>query len=738
MDDAPTSQPHNPLHGITLEAMLTELVAHFGWSELGARIQVNSFNVDPSIGSSLKFLRKTPWAREKVEGLYRFMQRELARAAKADALESARWAAPEAMPTAAPFGSWKSPVTADLIVGETVRLGQLAVQDDDVFWSEGRPQDEGRNVLVWCSADGRTTDLTPAPLNVRSRVHEYGGGAYTVGRRAGFFTNDADQQIWRIRAGEAPQPLTADRGMRHADIVIDAQRKRLICVREDHSAGHGEALTTIVGIGLSNGATQVLVSGHDFFSTPRLSPDGRRLAWLSWNHPNMPWDGTELWLADVLPGGGLGPPVKVAGGSTESIFQPSWSPQGELHFVCDRSGWWNLYRVRAEQVQPLHPMAAEFGTPQWAFGMSTYGFDARGRIVCSYVEAGRSRLALIDAEAGTFAPIETEYCAIEGLQVGADFAVFIGASETAPAAVVRLDLNTLALRTLRQSSRATIPSAFISIGQSITYPTEGGLQAHAFFYPPTHPAFRGPEGERAPLIVTTHGGPTGSTDASFKWSIQYWTSRGFAVVDVNYGGSSGYGRAYRERLDGQWGVVDVDDSVNAARFLIARGNVDAERVVIRGASAGGYTTLCALTFRNFFKAGASHYGIGDLEALVRDTHKFESRYLDTLIGPYPACQAVYRARSPVNFAHQLTSPMILFQGAEDKAVPPTQAQAMFEAVKAKGLPVAYLLFEGEQHGFRRAANIRRAFEAELYFYGRIFGFTPADAIEPVMIENLTG
>ena len=736
MDDAPPSQPRNLLHGVTLEAILTALVAYFGWGELGERIQVNSFNVDPSIASSLKFLRKTPWAREKVEGLYAFMLREQARASRSEALASAQPAVPAAVPTAAPFGSWKSPVTAELIVGETVRLGQLAVLDDDVFWSEGRPQDEGRNVLVWCSTDGRTTDLTPAPLNVRSRVHEYGGGAYTVGRRAGFFTNDADQQIWRIRAGEAPQALTDEHGTRHADIVIDAQRKRLICVREDHRADTGEALTTIVGIGLASGAAQVLVSGHDFFSTPRLSPDGRRLAWLSWDHPNMPWDGTELWLADVLADGTLGAPAKVAGGVAESIFQPNWSPQGELHFVSDRSGWWNLYRVRAGQVRPLHPMAAEFGTPQWVFGMSTYGFDARGRIVCTYVEAGRSRLALIDAQAGMFEPIDTEFCAIEGLQVGADFAVFIGASETAPAAVVRLDLNSRTLRRLRQSSRATLAAACIAIGQAITYPTEGGLQAHAFFYPPTHSAFHGPEGERAPLIVTTHGGPTGSTDASFKWAIQYWTSRGFAVVDVNYGGSSGYGRAYRERLAGLWGVVDVDDAINAARHLITRGDADARRVVIRGASAGGYTTLCALTFRSFFKAGASHYGIGDLEALVRDTHKFESRYLDRLIGPYPQAQALYRERSPIHHTDRLAAPMILFQGAEDKAVPPAQARAMFDAVNAKGLPVAYLLFEGEQHGFRRASTIRRVLGAELYFYARVFGFTPADPLEPVDIRNL--
>ncbi|MEO8806829.1 MAG: S9 family peptidase [Burkholderiaceae bacterium] len=656
------------------------------------------------------------------------MRREQARAARAETT-------PAAERVVAPFGSWASPVTTDLIVGETIRLGQLAVLDADIFWTEGRPAEQGRNVLVWCSADGQAQDLTPAPLNVRSRVHEYGGGAFTVGRRAGFFTHDADQQLWRIRAGEAPQALTDAPGQRHADAVIDALHKRLVCVREDHSAG-GEAVTTLVSIRLSNGAATVLASGHDFYSTPRLSPDGRQLAWLSWDHPNMPWDGSELWLADVLADGSLGVARRVAGSTTESIFQPSWSPQGELHFVSDRSGWWNLYRVRDGQVQPLHPMAAEFGVPQWAFGMSTYGFDARGRIVCSYIEEGRSQLALLDADTGRFESMATTYCSIRDLQVGADFVAFIGASETTPEEVVRLDLNSAAQRVLRRSSRATLAAEHVSVAQAITFPTEGGVTAHAFFYPPTNASQRGPEGERPPLIVIDHGGPTGACSAEFKWSLQYWTSRGFAIVDVNYGGSSGYGRAYRERLDGQWGVVDVDDSVNAARFLIARGDVDAGRVVIRGGSAGGYTTLCALTFRNFFKAGASHYGIGDLEALAQDTHKFESRYLDRLIGPYPERRALYLERSPVHHTGRLNSPMILFQGLEDRAVPPAQAQSMFDAVRAKGLPVALLMFEGEQHGFRRAETIRRVLEAELAFYGRVFGFTPAGPEVPLEIHNL--
>jgi dipeptidyl aminopeptidase/acylaminoacyl peptidase/uncharacterized protein (DUF2132 family) len=741
----PAPQRRNPLHGVTLEAMLAELVAHFGWSELGQRIRIKSFNVDPSIASSLKFLRKTPWAREKVEGLYLFMRREQTWAEPP--VTAATPASRSAEPAIAPFGSWASPISAELIAGATLRLGQIQVRGDDIFWSEGRPQEQGRNVLVWHGSDGRSTDLTPAPLNVRSRVHEYGGGAFTLGPRAGFFTNDADQQIWRIRANEAPQPLTSEPGTRHADIVIDARRKRLICVREDHRAGDREALNTIVGIKLSDGAAQVLASGHDFYSTPRLSPDGQQFAWLSWDHPNMPWDGCELWLADIAADGSLQDARCVAGSAAEAIFQPSWSPRGELHFVSDRSDWWNLYRWRDGKVEPLLPMDAEFGVPQWAFGQSTYGFDARGRIVCSYTQDGVSRLGVLDVDAtgktgktgtGRFKPLALPFCAISELQVGADFAVFIGGSATAPEAIVRLDLASGEHRVLRSASPVTPETGFVSQAEAIDFPTVAGLAAHAFFYRPANRDFIGPPNEHAPLIVISHGGPTGATNPAFKWSIQYWTSRGFAVVDVNYGGSSGYGRAYRERLNGCWGVVDVDDCVNAARFLIERGDVDPARLAIRGSSAGGYTTLCALTFRQFFGCGASLYGVGDLEALALDTHKFESRYLDRLVGPYPAQRALYRQRSPVHHTERLASPMILLQGSEDRVVPPEQARAMFEAVRAKGLPVAFVLFDGEQHGFRRAATIRRALEAELYFHGRVFGFVPADAIDPVPIENLGG
>ncbi|CAN5513195.1 S9 family peptidase [soil metagenome] len=640
----------------------------------------------------------------------------------------------------APFGSWVSPVTADLIVGESIRLGQVAIDGDTLYWTEGRPREQGRNVLVAHTADGTVADVSPAPFNVRTRAHEYGGGAFTVAHGEVVISHDADQQLYRLGTAGAPEALTRSTGKRYADSVIDTQRQLLITVREDHGSGAPEAVNALVAIDLQTGAERVIAGGHDFFSNPRLSPDGQQLAWLTWDHPNMPWDGTELWLAPVAGDGSLGPAQRVAGGKAESIFQPSWSPQGELHFVSDRSGWWNLYRQRGGATQVLLPMEAEFGEAQWVFGMSTYGFDKgsdqSGRVVCTCVRDGDSRLYAIEPETLAVSEIATPFRVIRDLQVGDGFAAFVGGSARAPEAVIRLDLASGAHTVIRSASSAVPDAAYTSVAEAITFPTEGGLTAHAFHYPPANADFRGPEGEQPPLIVMSHGGPTGATTAAFEWKIQYWTSRGFAVVDVNYGGSEGYGRAYRQRLAGLWGVVDVDDCVNAARYLLARGAANAARVAIRGGSAGGYTTLCALTFRSFFGAGASHYGIGDLEALARDTHKFESRYLDGLIGPYPTQRALYLERSPVNHTDRLASPMILFQGNEDKAVPPNQAQAMYDAVRAKGLPVAYLLFEGEQHGFRRADTIKRVLEAELYFYGRIFGFTPADAIATVPIANL--
>jgi len=640
-------------------------------------------------------------------------------------------------PRIAPYGSWTSPLTSESITAGAVRLSETVLDGADIYWSESRPTEGGRSVIVRRTPDGRIRDMTPAPFNARTRVHEYGGGAYTVADGTIYWSNFGDQRLYRQAPGGAPRPITPDAPLRYADAVVDRARGRLICVREDHR-GEGEAVNTLVGVALSRddaGGT-VLVSGHDFYSSPRLSPDGARLAWLTWNHPNMPWDGTELWVAPIAADGTLGGAERVAGGADESVFGPRWSPDGVLYFVSDRSGWWNLYRRWDGRDETLAPMEAEFGQPQWVFGLSTYGFSAASGLLCWYTRDGTDHLARLDTATGAFTPLDLPYTDIGGVRVADASAAFLGASPTEPTAVVRLDLTTGNIETLRRASAIEVDPGYLSTPRPISFPTENGLTAHGIFYPPHNRDFVAPEGERPPLIVESHGGPTSATSSGFKLGIQFWTSRGFAVLDVNYGGSTGYGRAYRRRLNGQWGIVDTDDCVNGARYLAEQGLVDGARMAITGGSAGGYTTLCALTFRDTFKAGASHFGVSDVEALMRDTHKFESRYGDHLIGPYPEAQAIYYERSPIHFADRISCPVIFFQGQEDRVVPPSQAEEMVAALRERGLPVAYIAYEGEGHGFRRAENIKRSLDAELYFYGRVFGFQPADDIEPVHIENM--
>jgi dipeptidyl aminopeptidase/acylaminoacyl peptidase len=637
-------------------------------------------------------------------------------------------------PGVAPYGSWKSPITSDLIVSGTIGLEQVVLDRADVYWIEARPAEAGRNVIIRRTPDGRTADVTPPPFNARTRVHEYGGGAFTVQDGVAYFANYADQRLYAQQAGNPLRSLTPEGDLRYADAVVD-RRGRIFCVQEDHTTGK-EPRNTLVSIPLDGGPAQVLVSGSDFFSSPRLSRDGTKLAWLTWNHPNMPWDGTELWVAEVKADGALGRSEHVAGGVAESIFQPEWSPDGMLHFISDCTGWWNLYRLNHGTAEPLCPREAEFGRPQWVFGLSTYAFEPSGAILCTYTEKGISRLARLDPRTRALEPKETHYTEMAFLRVAGNHLVFVAGSPTEATAVVRLDLATRQVEVLRRSSDTAIDAGYLSVPQAIEFPTADGLTAHAFYYPPQNRDFTTPAGDLPPLIVRSHGGPTGATSASLRLEYQYWTSRGFALLDVNYGGSTGYGRAYRQRLAGRWGVVDVDDCAHGARYLVERGLADPKRLAIRGGSAGGYTTLCALTFRNDFRAGASYYGVSDLEALAQDTHKFESRYLDGLIGPYPQRRDLYRARSPIHFSERLSCPVILFQGLEDKVVPPSQAEVMVEALRQKGLPVAYIPFAGEQHGFRRAENIKRSLDAELYFYGRIFGFELAEPVPPVAIENL--
>jgi len=638
----------------------------------------------------------------------------------------------------APYGSWKSPITSDLIVKETIGLSQPRLDGRDAYWIEMRPSERGRQVIVRRTPDGATADVNPPEFNARTRVHEYGGGDYVVHDGAVYFSNFADQQIYRATPGSAPQLVSSecpDDRVRYAEAVVDAPHARLICVCEDHRKG-GEPQNYLVGLPLQGGGNSVLVSGNDFYSSPRISPDGSRLAWLTWHHPNMPWDGCELWTGDISADGQVINQKQIAGGQRESIFQPEWSPDGILYFVSDRSGWWNLYRAVGDKAECLRQMEAEFGMPQWIFGLSTYAFESPERIVCAFAEKGMWSLGIIDARTREFERIQNQLTEVSFVRAAPGRVVFRAGSPHEPFSIVEMNLDTRATKVLRRASNIAIDSGYISVPTALEFPTEGGLTAHGFFYPPQNRNFSAPADERPLLLVKSHGGPTSATVAVLMLSIQYWTSRGIAVLDVNYGGSTGYGRAYRERLNGNWGIVDVDDCVNGARFLADRAEVDANRSMIDGGSAGGYTTLCALTFRDYFQAGASHFGVSDLEALELDTHKFESRYSDGLVGPYPERRDLYVKRSPIHFTGQLSCPVIFFQGLEDKVVPPNQAEMMVAALRQKELPVAYVAFEGEQHGFRRAENIKRSLDGELYFYSQIFGFDLAEPVEPVEIENL--
>ncbi len=633
----------------------------------------------------------------------------------------------------APYGSWRSTIAPEALVAGVVRLAEVRWDGEDLLWLEGRPDDGGRATLVRLRPGGTPQDVSPPGVDVRTRVHEYGGAAFLADGDVLVVSDFATGRLLRVADDRTATPMTPEGPFRFADLALDRGRGRLIAVREDHT-GPGEALNALVAIPLdgsgaaAEGAIEVLVEGSDFVSSPRVAPDGTRLAWLRWDHPNLPWDGVECVVAELGPNGRPDSGRVVAGDASTWTSQPRWSPDGSLVVASEPGAWMGLHRWDGERLAPLTAaIDAEFAGPDWVFGLVSHGVSADGLIVAVGRAAGRDRLWRIDPT-GAQAPtaVELPFTSITDLAVrGAEVAA-IAAAPDMFRALVRIDLATGAWSAVRRSTQLELDPAVVSVGVPVEFPTAGERTAHGILYRPTNPAFRAPDGELPPLVVTSHGGPTSGASTGLSLVHQLLTSRGLAVLDVDYGGSTGYGRAYRKRLEGTWGVTDVDDCIAGAQELARRGEADPERLAIEGGSASGYTTLCALAFHDVFRAGVSYFGLGNLESFVAETHKFESRYLDRLIGPYPAAADLYRARSPILHAEGFSCPVLVLQGLDDHVVPPTEAERIVAALAAKGIPHVYLAFEGEDHGFRKAANIVRSAQAELAFYGGVFGFVPAD------------
>lgn len=632
------------------------------------------------------------------------------------------------MPTrkVALFGSWKSPISA-LVASQNMELSEVSIDQETIYWLETRPEQHGRRTIV-AHRDGerKNEDVTSAEFDVGTRVYEYGGGSYTVVDGELFFSNFKDMRIYEQR-DSVLKPVTSNTSrFRYADFTVDRRRNSLFCVREEHEPRKRTVINTLVTIPLKTSSQgKVIATGSDFYLSPRLSPDGSTLAWVTWNFPNMPWDGTELWTAAIEEDGMLGRRMKIAGGPDESVVQPEWAPDGILYFVSDRPGWWNIFRHRSGRVENMHVMKAEFGEPQWHLGLSTYAVGSH-HLVCAYIREGIYHLAAIELETKKFETLDLPFTEISYVHARGETVVFCASSPSIPRSIVKLELSTRDWSILRRSSETPIDPSYLSLPKRIKFPTKRGLTAHAFYYAPKNKDYRPPKGEKPPLLVKVHGGPTHAAAASFDLQIQFFTSRGFAVLDVNYGGSTGYGRKYRERLNGMWGVIDVEDCTNGAKFICGRGRADRKKMLIRGGSAGGFTTLAALAFTKSYRAGACYYGISELEAWARDTHKFESRYLDKMIGAYPAQRELYLERSPAHFAERIASRLIIFQGLDDNVVPPTQSRIVVNAMREKKLPVRYVEFEGEGHGFHMAEHIRAALESEINLYSEALGLRLAD------------
>ncbi len=631
--------------------------------------------------------------------------------------------------TPTPYGSWPSPLTPEVLLAGARGLSFPRVHGTQVYWMETRPEEKGRCTVCTGDATG-VRALVPAPFNVRSRIHEYGGRAFAVLGTTLYFVNFSDQRVYAQPLNEEASPvaLTPDDGRRWGECVPDSLGRGLWLVGEqDHGAETENFLALLPLQGQKAEAPVVVASGHDFYATPCPSPDGRTLAFLAWDQGDMPWDGARLYRQPLSEAGlASGAPEWLAGGNGTSVFQPGWGADGTLVFIHDPDGWWNLFTLSpgAEAPRPLGPREGEFGLPLWQLGMESWCWIDEDRLACLWFEAGQQRLGLLHRQTGEVRPLPTDFDHCDGLASDGHQLYTVAAAASAFPALVALDLDGAA-QVLRRSSDQPIAEGALATPETLTFPTRDGAFAHGYFYAPKNDAVTAPAAP-PPLLVISHGGPTAATHPVLNLKVQFWTSRGFAVLDVNYRGSTGYGRAYRDALQGQWGARDVEDCVDGARALAGAGRVDGDRMAIRGSSAGGLTVLGALAFHDCFRAGTSLYGVTDLEALATDTHKFEARYLDRLVGPLPEAQARYRARSPRHHAAKISAPVLFLQGLEDKIVPPSQPEAMIAAMTAAGVPSAYLTFPGEQHGFRQAETLRTALLAELSFYGRVFGFTPAD------------
>lgn len=631
-----------------------------------------------------------------------------------------------------PYGTWKSPISSESLVESNLRFGQIDVNKSTFYYVEGRPSEKGRCVLMKGSLEGSTEELLPQAFNVRTTVHEYGGKCFLGYKETVYFVNYQDQDIYKITKEKVVSRITQEPSLRFADFTITEDA--LYAVAEKH---HGNLVENmLVRVSLNTSHIEVITRGYDFYAAPRISPDNHTLAWFCWNHPNMPWDGSELWMAKLSSEGILSCPKCIAGGPEEAITAPLWSDDNILHFISDRTGFWNLYRYVNDSIEALYPCELDFGAPHWIFGSERYCFLENGKIAAIGTNKGVDNLYILDVEKHTLERIEAPFTSISDLYCLSETnLLFIAASPSTPTALVAFDLKTKKNSTLKYSQNKTIEEGFRSLPEEIAFKTENGLTSYGFYYPPTNKNYQSNKGEKPPLIMRCHSGPTSHVSPKFGLDILYFTSRGFAFFEINYGGSTGYGRDYRNRLRNSWGIVDVQDCVYAAHELCRRDLVDKNRLIIKGGSAGGYTALSALTFKNTFQAGACYYGVSDLEALVKETHKFELHYLDRLVGPYPKEKDTYIKRSPIHFVDKLSCPIIFFQGANDKVVSPSQSEVMYLALSKKKIPTTYILFENESHGFRIGSTIKRCIEAELFFYSKIFHFTLADPIPPLDYIN---